>query len=398
MTPPRMPDLTPQAAHARLAAVDPAAYAASRNHLDGAVTGLSPWITHGQLTLAEVVETLRARHHLPLTHKLVQELAWRASFRHTWRQLGDAIFDSRHPGPLPDGAYAPALPPDLRAGATGVPAIDQAVRMLYATGLLHNHARLWLAAYTVHVRKVHWRAGADWLYGHLLDGDLASNHLSWQWVAGTASARPYLASAANIALFAPPAWHSPGTVLDQPPDALLALAARPQDAGPEPGDHPGVGEPTLTAEPPPAVRGLFHTPDPAAVAGQDLWLVHPWSLADPPPGTQPVAVLDSSWHHRWPWSPARWDFVLTRMTALAPVRWCAPAEALAAALSAARRVRGRANPHLAPALARWCTEPDLPPWPEPAAACRSFSAYWSRVLKASRPAASEGVGDLLPKK
>lgn len=389
------PDPSPQAARARLAAVDPAAYARSRNHLDGAVTGLSPWITHGQLTLAEAVNTLRARHTLPLTHKLVQELAWRAYFRHTWRHLGDAIFNSRQPGPLPDSAYAPALPPDLRAGATGVPAIDQAVRTLYATGLLHNHARLWLAAYTVHVRKVHWRAGADWLFGHLLDGELASNHLSWQWVAGTASAQPYLASAANIALFAPPAWHSPGTVLDQPPDALPALAARPQDAGPEPGDHPGVGEPPLTAEPPPAVRGLFHPPDPAAVAGQDLWLVHPWSLADPPPGTQPVAVLDSSWHRRWPWSPARWDFVLTRMTALAPVRWGAPAEALAAALSAARRVRGRANPHLAPALARWCTEPDLPPWPEPAAACRSFSGYWSRVLKASRPAAPGPAGELL---
>jgi deoxyribodipyrimidine photolyase len=38
---------------------------------------------------------------------------------------------------------------DIRAGATGVPAIDQAVRHLYATGWLHNHARMWLASYMV---------------------------------------------------------------------------------------------------------------------------------------------------------------------------------------------------------------------------------------------------------
>jgi deoxyribodipyrimidine photo-lyase len=59
--------------------------------------------------------------------------------------------------------------------------------MLYATGYLHNHARLWLASYLVHLRKVHWRVGADWMYSHLLDGDMASNYLSWQWVSSTGS-------------------------------------------------------------------------------------------------------------------------------------------------------------------------------------------------------------------
>ncbi|MFX7866419.1 FAD-binding domain-containing protein, partial [Acinetobacter baumannii] len=81
-------------------------------------------------------------------------------------------------------AYAAEVPLDVREGRTGVPVVDEAVRVLYRTGLLHNHARMWLASYLVHLRKLHWRAGADWLYGHLLDGDLASNHLSWQWVAG----------------------------------------------------------------------------------------------------------------------------------------------------------------------------------------------------------------------
>jgi hypothetical protein len=104
----------------------------------------------------------------------------------------------RSAGPLPDAAYARELPAELRQAQTGVPAIDAAVRQLYATGTLHNHARMWLASYTVHLRKVHWRAGADWMLAHLLDGDLASNHLSWQWVASTFSHRPYIFNKENI--------------------------------------------------------------------------------------------------------------------------------------------------------------------------------------------------------
>ena len=175
------------AAHARLAAVQTEAYARSRNFLDGAVTRLSPYITHGLLTLPEVLRAVHARRPLEVGHKFVYELAWREYFAHVWRHEGERIFTSLHAGPLPDDAYERALPIDIRQARTGVPVIDQAVRELYATGWLHNHARMWLASYVVHVRRVHWRAGADWLYGHLLDGDLASNHLSWQWVAGTGS-------------------------------------------------------------------------------------------------------------------------------------------------------------------------------------------------------------------
>jgi deoxyribodipyrimidine photolyase len=43
-----------RAAERRLAAIDPLRYGATRNHLDGAVTRLSPYIRHGVLTLAEV--------------------------------------------------------------------------------------------------------------------------------------------------------------------------------------------------------------------------------------------------------------------------------------------------------------------------------------------------------
>jgi deoxyribodipyrimidine photo-lyase len=368
---------TPAAARAGLAAVRPADYARSRNHLFGAVTRLSPYITHGFLTLSEVVDALRREHGLPLSHKLVQELGWRAFFQHAWRHDGGGILQSLHAGPLPELAYARTLPGDVCHGATGVPAIDQAVRTLYTTGYLHNHARLWLASYLVHGRKVHWRTGADWMFAHLLDGDIGSNHLSWQWVAGTGSAKPYLFNADNVAQFAPPNWHSFGTAIDIHYDALEQLAHSPLALPPEPGPHPAIDAPPLHAAPP---EGGFAAPDPAIVAGQDVWLVHPWSLADPPAGWLPVAVLDADWHARWPWSARRWTFVVARLRDIARGCWHAPATDLAAALQGARRVGGVHSPHLdAPAFAALQLPQSPAPWREPAARSRSFSAYWGWV-------------------
>lgn len=338
---------TPQAARARLAALDPQAYAATRNHLDGAVSRLSPYVTHGFVTLPEVWAGTGCQ---PAGHKWTQELGWRAFFRHAWQHRGDAIFASLHEGPLPDAAYARELPDDLREGRTGVPVIDHAVRSLYATGWLHNHVRLWLAAYLVHERQVHWRSGADWLYTHLLDGDLASNHLSWQWVAGTGSSKPYRFDADNVRRFAPPSWHA-----EAPPG-------------------PRVTEPAARSQPPCPTQA----PDASQVAGRDVWLVHAWSLADPPPDRTAIAVLDADFHARWPWSDARWRFVGARLQALGMPVWWAPAASVVHALAAARSVRAIADPHARELIAgATCDEPML--FSEVDQPCRSFSQWWRRA-------------------
>src|SRR5512139_2804483 len=110
---------TLDAARARLAAIRPDAYARTRNRLDGAVTRLSPYLTHGFLTLRDVAAALAERHALDVQHKLVYELGWRAYFRHAWHHLGDGIFASLHEGPVPDDAYAHELPADVREARTG---------------------------------------------------------------------------------------------------------------------------------------------------------------------------------------------------------------------------------------------------------------------------------------
>jgi deoxyribodipyrimidine photo-lyase len=380
------------AAQARIAAVRPAAYARTRNALDGAVSGLSPYITHGVVTLADVLAGVAARHTLDVQHKFVFELGWRAYFRHVWQHRGEAILRSLHEGPLPDDAYARELPADIRQGCTGVPVVDEAVHALYATGTLHNHARMWLASYVVHVRKVFWRAGADWLYGHLLDGDLASNHLSWQWVAGTGSRKPYLFNAENVARYAPAPWHSPGSVIDTSYEALDRLARQParqpvpqlqSDHDAPPGSSPHL-EPPLCTEPPDDL-GLT-APDAAAVTGRDVWLVHPWSLGALPAGlaadTLVIGVFVSDFHRAWPWSERRWHFVGSRMAELASVRWHADAAAVGAALKGARSVRSIDEPHLAPWLARWAVCEAAPAlFPSVDRRCDSFSSWWAQASR-----------------
>lgn len=196
-------------------AIDPIAYAKTRNHIDGAVTRLSPWITHGVMTLRELATILASRYRLPVQHKLIYEWGWRAYFRHVHSHRPELMTTSMHSGPLADHAYAQQAPAALIQARTGVPAIDRAVRDLYEQGYVHNHARMWIASFWVHICRVRWQAGANWMLKHLLDGDMASNALSWQWVAGTFSKKPYLFNAENVARFAPKTWWSPGTTIDQ---------------------------------------------------------------------------------------------------------------------------------------------------------------------------------------
>jgi len=186
---------------ARLAAIDPVAYATTRNHVGGAVTKLSPWIRHGVLSLAEVRDHALERARSPQdATKLVSELGWRDYWQQVYAALGPAIGrDVEAPAARRQGGPPlEEMPADVLGAATGMACIDAFVHRLHETGWLHNHERMWLASWLVHVRGVRWQAGADWFLEHLLDADPASNHLSWQWVAGTFSAKPYIFNRENL--------------------------------------------------------------------------------------------------------------------------------------------------------------------------------------------------------
>ena len=225
-----------------LGEIYPQAYGASRNHLAGAVTGLSPYIRHGVLSLAEVREAVLARvtppsappdpepaaglpilaatrastaaarpwHGAP-RHPgatLIQQLAWRDYWQRLWAQWGEGVHQGRESLKTgwPMESYGTTLPSDLANARTGLACIDAFVAELLGTGWLHNHARLWLASYVVHWRRLRWQLGARWFHAHLLDADGASNSLSWQWVASSFSSKPYIFNRANLERFAGPSF------------------------------------------------------------------------------------------------------------------------------------------------------------------------------------------------
>jgi deoxyribodipyrimidine photo-lyase len=70
-------------------------------------------------------------------------------------------------------------------GQTGYPVVDAAMRQLAREGFVHNRARMIAASFLTKDLYVDWRDGARHFLRHLVDGDLASNNLNWQWVAGT---------------------------------------------------------------------------------------------------------------------------------------------------------------------------------------------------------------------
>jgi hypothetical protein len=183
------------------------AYAAERNTDRGPgdrsnVSTLSPWVRHRLVTEREVVEAVLQRHSLDAASKFVQEVYWRTYWK-GWLELRPSVW----------ARYTAAIEPALAAltsedratyeaaiaGRTGIEGFDDWARELVELGYLHNHARMWFASIWIFTLRLPWQLGAAFFLRHLLDGDPASNTLSWRWVAGLQTVgKTYLATTQNI--------------------------------------------------------------------------------------------------------------------------------------------------------------------------------------------------------
>jgi deoxyribodipyrimidine photo-lyase len=181
----------------RINKINPLQYDKTRNYIDGAVTYLSPYISRGVISIKQVQESVLAKgHHRTTIEKFLQELAWREYFQRVWQAKGDGLFQDIKQ-PQPDVQHHKMIEAISNA-ATGITAIDNLIREFYQTGYLHNHARMYVASIACNIGKAHWSAPAQWMYYHLLDGDLASNTCSWQWVSGAFSSKKYYCNQENI--------------------------------------------------------------------------------------------------------------------------------------------------------------------------------------------------------
>jgi deoxyribodipyrimidine photo-lyase len=104
-------------------------------------------------------------------------------------------------------------------------------RELVETGYLHNHARMWFAGWWIHIERLPWQLGADFFLRHLLDGDPASNTLSWRWVAGLQTpGKTYLPRRSNLEKYLPAEvleMHHKGLEQLEQPQAFILPAESP---------------------------------------------------------------------------------------------------------------------------------------------------------------------------
>ena len=186
------------------------AYAAGRNTdtgpgTRGHVSGLSPYIRHRVLSEPEVLRSVLNRHSAQAAEKFIQEVFWRSYWK-GWLEMRPGVWRQYQAGvtrALDDVQTQSGLRHAWETactGATGIACFDAWARELTATGYLHNHVRMWFASIWIFTLRLPWELGADFFLRHLLDGDPASNTLSWRWVAGIQTpGKTYLARPDNIA-------------------------------------------------------------------------------------------------------------------------------------------------------------------------------------------------------
>jgi deoxyribodipyrimidine photo-lyase len=201
---------TRSAAWARLEEFLPVAgrYAAERNYVRPGhdnISHISPWVQKRLLLESEIVAATRVRWSFPAVEKFVQEVYWRTYWKGWLEQRPAAWIGWVESVPRLRESLSTEQRSRLEAalaGKTGIAGFDAWAQELVATGYLHNHARMWFASIWIFTLRLPWELGAAFFYEHLLDGDVASNTLSWRWVAGLQTpGKTYVARADNIAFY-----------------------------------------------------------------------------------------------------------------------------------------------------------------------------------------------------
>jgi deoxyribodipyrimidine photo-lyase len=227
-------------------------YAAMRNHVGERhdhVSRLSTAFRFGLISPEEIVRETLETHSFESAGKWVQEVCWRSYWR-AWLRRRPQIWTDwrrrvRHlESTLPEEVLGRATA--VAEGRSGVAVMDHFARELCETGYLHNHARMWWAAFWIHTERLPWELGAAFFFRHLLDADPASNTLSWRWVAGRQTAgKSYLVRRSNMEKYAAPELLADPRGLERIDDG----AASAVDPGNEPVPEPLAPE-LLPAEPP----------------------------------------------------------------------------------------------------------------------------------------------------
>lgn len=161
---------------------------------------LSPHLAFGEISPRQINAEIRralVNKKIPPdddTETFLKEIGWREfavhliyHFPHTTDEPMDKRFDNFKWNKVIDEDLA-----RWQQGNTGIPLVDAGMRQLWQTGWMHNRVRMVAGSFLIKNMGYHWLVGASWFWDTLLDADLASNTMGWQWVAGSgADAAPY---------------------------------------------------------------------------------------------------------------------------------------------------------------------------------------------------------------
>lgn len=348
----------------RIDQVDPVRYARTRNFSGGAVTYLSPYLSRGLITLPFVVKHLSNKGFKPYAMtKFLQELAWREYFQRVWWHLGERLFRDIHQAQPDVGHYA--MPLAVMEAKTGISGVDEGIRGLYANGYLHNHLRMYLASICCNIGRAHWELPSRWMYYHLLDGDLASNTCSWQWVAGSFSVKKYFANQENINKYL--GTNDRGTFLDRGYEELPEMPVPDilrQTTTPDLAVHLPKADPPFTFQPnlPFLLYHSYHL-DPSWRANE---------------AANRVLVIEPSHFSRFPVSPRVLDFIVALAKENIPgIQVYVGEVSEMPGITGAGQVVTREHP----LASHFPGSKDPYPWlfPQVDGYYPSFSAYWKRA-------------------
>ena len=144
---------------------------------------LSPYLHFGCLSPLELTRQA-GQSRSAAAEAFVRQVAWRDFYAQLLAARPDATTadyrsrgDRWHSSPAELAAW--------KDGRTGYPVVDAGMRQLAREGWMHNRARLIVAHFLCKTLYLDWREGAQHFVDLLLDADVASNTMNWQWVAGT---------------------------------------------------------------------------------------------------------------------------------------------------------------------------------------------------------------------
>ena len=254
-----MPPFTPLTRAAGLARLDAFKLLAGRRYASGrnsdlgpeqppSTSALSPYLRRRLVLEQELASVAIEAHGPQQAERFVQEVFWRSYFKghletrpSIWTDYLQQAAAEHVRLDASSGlrrAYAEAV-----EGRTGIDGFDDWARELLENGWLHNHARMWFASIWIFTLRLPWALGAEHFLRHLVDGDPASNTLSWRWVAGLHTrGKAYAAKAENIARYTEGRFTPTG--LNETPRALTEDVVHPLVAL-APAEPPPRGEVAL---------------------------------------------------------------------------------------------------------------------------------------------------------